>query len=214
MTTQENKIAAGRPGPGLPEFLSALPDLGMAALAFITWISPTYFGQEAVSYVVLVILVEFIVVHSAPFMGQVALQPGKFTKIGGVFGLGLLYTLFVGGMSLAFHKWWPVFFFWGHTLNRLLRGLTAPPGALSEKTVSAEWGASIGFYLLSVFAGVLLPLPKLGLQCSGANCYGLTGSGLWIDQPQTALFSCALYFSLQAAFKLYARFPEPQNPQA
>lgn len=191
------------PGPGLAGILSALPDFGMAALAVSAWVSPTLFGPETVSYVVLVLLLEFIVVHSAGFMGEASLHPDKFKKAGGTLGLGLFYTVFVGAISLAFKKWWPLVFFWGLTLNRLLRSLTAPKGSLNEGAVHLEWGAGVVFYLFSVFAG-LLPWPALGLKCGGEGCYGLTGGGLWIDRPQSALFSCAVYFFLQGAFKLAA----------
>ncbi len=192
------------PGPGLADILSSLPDFGMAAMAVMTWLEPTRFGRETVSYVVLVILLEFIVVHSAGFMGRASLEPEKFKKIGGTLGLGLFYTVFVGAMSLAFKKWWPIFFFWGLTLNRLLRSLLAPEGAHKEGDVALEWGSGVIFYLFASIAGVLLPLPALGLKCGGEGCYGLTGGGLWIDRPQAALFSCAVYFFLQGAFKLYA----------
>ena len=197
-------VPPARQGPGLADILSALPDLGMAALAVSVWVDPTRFGPETVSYVVLVILLEFIVVHSAGFMGQASLEPEKFKKIGGTLGLGLFYTLFVGAMSLAFRKWWPLVFFWGLTLNRLLRSLLAPEGTVSEGAVALEWGSGVVFYLFSCLAGVLLPLPVLGLKCGGEGCYGLTGGGVWIDSPQSALFTCAVYFLLQGTFKLFA----------
>lgn len=195
------------PGPGFAGILSALPDFAMAALAVTTWLNPERFGHETVSYLVLVVLLEFIVVHSAGFMGQASLQPEKFKKIGGTLGLGLFYTVFVGAMSLAFKKWWPLVFFWGLTLNRLLRSLTAPKGSLNEGAVALEWGSGAVFYLFSAFAG-LLPWPALGLKCGGEGCYGLTGGGIWIDRPQSALFSCALYFFLQGIFKIAAPWLE------
>ena len=68
------------------------------------------------------------------------------------------------------------------------------------------YSCTLFFYLFSCLAGVLLPLPVLGLKCGGEGCYGLTGGGVWIDSPQSALFTCAVYFLLQGTFKLFAGF--------
>ena len=53
-------------------------------------------------------------------------------------------------------------------------------------------------YGTAVFAGILLPLPRLGLQPGVVARLGIEGEGLWIEQPHTVLFSGMLYFALVA----------------
>lgn len=58
---------------GLADVLSALPDFCIAATFLITWVRPLAFGGRMVAYLMLVMLLEFIVVHSAGFMGSAAM---------------------------------------------------------------------------------------------------------------------------------------------
>jgi hypothetical protein len=60
------------------------------------------------------------------------------------------------------------------------------------------WALQVVAYLAAVFATVLLPIPRLGITEAIQPQLGLTGSGLWVEHPQTVVVSGALYFGLLA----------------
>jgi hypothetical protein len=117
-------------------------------------------------------------------------------KTSALLGLGLFYTVFVGGFSLAFRQWWPLWSFWGLTLNRLLGVILgqAPAGEEAD-FMRRTWAATVVFYLVFTFATALLPVPRLGVTSEVVDRIGLPGSGLWIDQPWRVLAFGFLYFT-------------------
>lgn len=125
--------------------LSALPDFGLAATFLVTWIAPHALGARMVFDLTLVMLLEFIVVHSSAFMGNVLVGDlNRRKKTAAVLGLGAFYSLFVAGFSLGFHTWWPMLAFWGLTLNRLLSVLLGQAPTGREKTlVMGGWAISV-----------------------------------------------------------------------
>ncbi len=195
--------------PTLRDLITALPDLGMAVFCLAVWVDPARFGGDPVRYIVLVMLLEFIVVHSAAFMGSVAVgavevKPMlKWGKTAAIIGLGLFYSLFVLGFCLGFHTWWPMAGFWLLTLNRLL-GTIIGQGETDEETkklIAAGWGVGAMAYLFGAFATVLLPVPKLGI---GGSIDG-AGEGLWIEEPWRAVAFGVIYFGLVGWYELKAR---------
>lgn len=180
--------------------LAALPDLAIAGAFLLTWIHPPALGVSAVQYFMLTMLLEFIIVHSSAFMGSVALsRDPAFPRRRYILGLGLFYSLFIGGFALGFKTWWPLWAFWGLTLNRMLGTLIgdAPEGQ-ERQYVQAGWALSVMYYLGGVFATVLLPVPELGMTASVRGSLGLPGSGLWVDEPHRVLAFGVVYFGLTA----------------
>ena len=184
--------------------MEALPDLAIAATALATWIRPEAVGPRTVRYFVLLMLLEFIVVHSAGFMGMVALgRETPAAKARAMLGFGVLYSLFLVGFCVPFGEWWPMAAFWGLALNRLLGGLASPAlGADARLQVQREWAAAVVCYLVAVFATVLLPVPRLGITPSIVAGQDLPGSGLWISQPHRVVACAALYYGLMGWSKL------------
>ncbi|HEV8584006.1 MAG TPA: hypothetical protein VGT02_03445 [Methylomirabilota bacterium] len=181
--------------------VAAFPDVVLALAFLITWIAPSTLGPGMVSSLTLLMLLEFINVHSAGLMGIVLTGAADTTKkVKLILGLGALYTLFVVGMALAFKTWWPLTAFWLLTLNRLLPTLLrqAPTGQ-ERYIVTVSWVAGCAFYLFFVCATTLLPLPRFGTTRGAA---GGSGSGLWIDEPHRALAFGFLYFTAVAALQL------------
>ncbi len=186
--------------------LSALPDVGLAAVFFITWIRPSTFGPFMVKWLLIVMIVEFIIIHSAAFMGVVAFAPGGRTaRFFRVLGLGAFYTLFAGGMSLAFSSWWPITAFWGQTVNRLLGVILGQGQDRGQKAlVMAGWGAAVLFYLVGCFATIILPVPRLGITAAVVAAQRIPGSGLWVDHPEKVVAFGVIYFALTAWSELGA----------
>jgi len=152
-----------------------------------------------------VLLMEFIIIHSSAFMGTVILSTAPRRKRGiGVIGLGLFYTLFVGGFCLAFHVVWPLVAFGSLTANRL-SGLLLIGQATDEERLAMQrgWAACAICYLVFVGATVILPVPRFALTPDYVAGQHLTGGGLWIDQPHRALAAGFLYFTAVGVSELF-----------
>jgi hypothetical protein len=189
----------------LPTLLAVAPDLGLAAVFLFVWLAPVELPEGVVGGLTLVMLLEFIIVHSSAFMGQVlfgsAPRPRKAAL---VLGLSAFYTLFVGGFALAFKTWWPLVSFWGLQANRLLGVLVGQPPSGEEKAfLGRTWVAGVMFYLGGAFATILLPIPRFGLTPGVVAGQHLTGGGLWIDEPHRAMAFGFLYFAATAISELY-----------
>lgn len=189
----------------LPVLGAAAPNFVLAAMFLITWIDPYRFGEKMVAYLMLVMLLEFIVVHSSAFMGSVAFSSetaGRKAK--GMLLLGGFYTLFVGGFALAFKTWWPLASFWVLTLNRLLGGiLGVAPSGREKEYMQRSWGAGVLFYVVFVGLTTVLPVPKFGITSAVRHTQDLPGSGEWISHPEKVIAFGFLYFLFSGISDLF-----------
>ena len=206
-------------GISLAAVLSAVPDAALALLFLYTWIRPDAIRADLGRDLMLVMLLEFIVVHSAGFMGSVMIgQAAQGQKAFLLLGLGGFYTLFVIGFALAFHTAWPLWSFWGLVINRMLSVLLKqPPEGEERQFVMRQWAIGGLFYLLGCFATVLLPLPRLGMNPEAVQALHLAGtSGLWISQPWRVMAFGFLYFGAVALSELngHAWLPMRQSTAA
>lgn len=180
--------------------LTSLPDFGLAAVFLITWIRPTTFAPQMVKWLMVVMMVEFVIIHSAAFMGVVAFSnKSRAARAAGIVGLGLFYSLFAGAFSFVFKSWWPLTAFWGQTLNRMLGVILGQGQDIGQKAVvMAGWGAATVFYLLSCIATIILPVPRLGITPQVVAAQHIPGGGLWVDRPEKVIAFGFLYFTLTA----------------
>lgn len=187
-----------KPRSRIPAIVAALPDFGLAALFLATWIAPDLVGAHRIGTLLLVMLLEFIVVHSAGFMGAAAFgEGGRAQRLTWILGLGVFYTVFVGAFGAAFGTWWPLGAFWALVLNRLLGVLVGQvPSDEGKMLIMRGWAVSVMAYLGAVFATVLLPVPELGIDARVRAAANLSGGGLWIDEPQRVIAAGFLYFTV------------------
>lgn len=184
--------------------IAALPDAATAAVLLWVWIDPVGWRKGLVGDGLLIMLVEFILIHSAPFLGAAVFaydQPVK-TRLKTVGGMGLLYSLFIAAFSWQFRSWWPAAMFaWllGAKFAGIILNRREPETAKLRQ--QGLWGASVAYYLLSVFATLLLPVPKLGITHHG-HFYGIPGSGEWVSHPHMVISAGFIYFTLLALTKL------------
>lgn len=196
--------------------LSALPDAGMAAFFGLLWIAPTVLAPGAIKTGMLIMLVEFILIHASALLGSMLLGEKASTrqKLGVMLGLGALYLLFIAAFALAFQQWWPIVaFVWlmlGKASLAFDRGL---PNAERQHRLQATWAASCLFYIVGVFLTVFLPVPRLGITHAVVSAAQLPGSGLWVDRPQTVIAFGFVYFAALAWIKsLDWRLPTLPKP--
>lgn len=187
-----------------PHVISALPDFVMGLVFLVTWIEPFALGDTLPQYLMLVMLLEFVIIHSAGFMGVAMFSgaaPGR--RVLFTIGLGLFYSLFVLGFCLAFGEWWPLWTFWLLILNRLMSGIAGgSENTEKKKLVFGIWGASVVCYLFGIFATTLMPLPEFGITPSVITSLHLSGGGVWIEEPYRVLAFGWVYFTSVGFFEL------------
>jgi hypothetical protein len=186
-----------RSGPGIRDLVAAAPDFALGATFLAAWVRPGLGGAGTIGRLLLVMLLEFIVIHSAPFMGMAGWSDAAPSrKLMQVLGLGGFYSLFVVGFALAFHTWAPLLGFWGLTLNRLLGPLVGQARSGEERALMQRgWAAGALFYLAAVGLTTVLPVPSLGVTPEVIAAAHLPSSGLWVSQPYRVLAAGFLYFT-------------------
>lgn len=186
-----------------PNIVSGLPDLLLAAAFLATWIDPYALGDDMVPFLFQVMLLEFIIIHSAGFMSGVMFSGlNKQRRLIALLLLGGFYMLFVAGFAVGFKSWWPVITFSGLLFNRMLSVMLGQsPDGNEKQFAMAMWAVSVVFYLLSVFAAILAPLPMLGV--SSEQLRHLDMSGEFVDEPHRLMAWGFLYFTLTGVFELF-----------
>ncbi len=189
-----------------PHVFSSLPDFVLGLAFLITWIDPYALGDSMPQYFMLVMLLEFIIIHSAAFMGMMIFSDAPPLKRAiYIIGLGLFYSLFVAAFCLGFNDWWPMGAFWVLIFNRLMSAVFS--GSESEekkKFVAGMWSVNVGCYLVGVFATTLLPVPAFGITSSVISSLNLQGGGLWIAEPYRVLAFGWFYFTAVGYFEFIA----------
>jgi hypothetical protein len=91
------------PPPAWAAWASAVPDFGLSALFLFTWIAPGSAAAGVPHDLILLVLLEFIIIHSSAFIGLAAFKPGsRRSRAGALIGLGAFYSLFVGSFAFVF----------------------------------------------------------------------------------------------------------------
>jgi hypothetical protein len=184
--------------------LAALPDAASATVFMALWIAPLAFGGSGVRNAMLVMLVEFILVHATGFLGVAAFagNASRLRKVGMLAGFGVLYLVFIAAFSSAFDAWWPFLAFGWLLLGKLGIVFGARDAAgLSARDAPQAWAMSALAYIVAVFATLFLPLPRLGLEQAVLEPLQLPGSGVWVEQPHRVIAAGALYFGMMAWVK-------------
>lgn len=195
---------------------SALPDFALAAQFLVMWIDPDIIGPEFLSLYVGLMVAEFIVIHSSVFLGHVILGGAdRFGKTKAILLLGLFYSLFFLGISLAVGAWYFLFGFWLLIGNRLLGlWLGQVPTGEERAYIQRGWAVTTVTYLVGVFVTLILPLPELGITSSIALVHGLPGEGEWVDQPHRAIAFGFLYYAIVGWSGLYGHASFSQRPSS
>jgi hypothetical protein len=180
---------------------SAVPDAALGVLFLVTWLVPRAFGPGLLKYAMMTMLLEFIVIHSSVFMGVVLWGSsfGAVKKTLATLGLGVFYTAFLVAFAHGTGAWWPVWAFWGLTVNRLTSALFSRMGGKQARAnLANDWVTSVAFYLVWVFGTTFPWIPALGITPAVIAAAGLPGKGLWVEQPSRVLVAGAGYFLCQA----------------
>lgn len=207
-------LAPATPSSLLGRVAAALPDFGFAAVFVITWVEPTALAERMVAYLLLVMLIEFLVVHASGFMGMTLLgDTTRTTKIRALAGLGVFYLLFAAAFGWGFGAWWPVAAIAGMTLNRMLSALFDPaPTQAQQQAAMSGWVVGVLAYVLGAFLTTLAPMPAFGLTPDAIRALDLPGGGLWVEEPYRVLAFGAFYFAATGLSELVGQRWLPVSP--
>ena len=204
----EHSTTHGRHGNEvLSRMAAAVPDVLFASAFVITWIAPETFGRQAVAYLMLVMVLEFLIVHVSGFFGVVVLhQPlSDRTRNTSLVALATFFAFLALAFSIAFQAWWPLWTILLLALNRLLIVLTGTlPEGRERAFIQRGWGISAILFLACALVTAFLPLPALGITNEVIQAQDLPGNGLWNDEPYRVLTFGALYFFAQGGSQLFS----------
>ncbi len=191
-----------RPASSIGRAVSAVPDAVNAGLFLAAWVAPTLIGPHWIKTMMLVMLFEFICIHSSAFMMGIGERKslGRVQRSLAMMGLGIVYLGLAGAFSLIFEAWWPVFAFLWLLLGKIIalwshRGETQPYGQFI-------WAMSTGLFIAAVVLGAVIPMPALMITDEVRAQAAIPGSGLWVDNPQQMLASGVAYFAALVWVKL------------
>jgi hypothetical protein len=184
-------------------FLAAAPDLALGVTFLATWIQPDLVGADRARLAMRLMLLEFIVVHSAGFVGYAATRHRlRIVNLAWGMGISAGYALLVGLIANATGEMWIQWSFMALTANRLATlVLPGVPDGRKAARLGLRWGVSAGLCVLWVMVTTFLPIPALGIT-SGALGPLPGEGGLWVEEPHRVLVAAAGYFFTQAYLDL------------
>ena len=176
-------------------FFSALPDFLTASVFVYVWLYAPE-RPHLVKTMMLVMLIEFLVVHSAGFLGAIVFgNLSRSAKTKAVLGLGSIYALFALAFSAGFNSIWPVFWIVWLLLSKLVVIWFGEGTSDRQKArMMGEWAAGVAFYVLGVFITLMPIIPRFSLTPEFVSTLSIEGSGVWIEQPHTVIAFGVIYF--------------------
>ncbi len=190
----------------IARWASALPDAVTSAFFLSVWIAPAWWGAGAIRTGMLMMLVEFILLHATAMLGSMLLQSDgdrdkRRHRLALVASLGGFYLLFIAAWSYQFRAWWPLLAFGWLLLGKAWQAFQPLPGEARRRRMQSDWAIGAMAYLAGVFLTVFVPVPRLGMSGAIVAEAGLPGGGLWVSQPQTVIAFGAFYFAVLAITK-------------
>ena len=184
--------------------LAALPDAITAGFFLLLWLGPQWLGPTALRTGLLMMLVEFILMHATGILGGMALSNAGETRRQWkpILLFSSFYLLFIAAWAWTFRAWWPLLALAWLVAGKLALALQPLADTDKRYRIMSDWGISALAYLGGVFATLMLPLPRLGLSGDVVAAANLPGSGEWVDKPHTVVAFGLVYFSVLATSKL------------
>ena len=181
---------------------AAAPDAITASVFLALWLVPLAFGARGVGNGMLVMLVEFVLIHATILVPAAIIVlslrfagPHKALLATGV--LIVVYLLFLAALSATFHAWWPCLAFTWLLLAKF--GLRLPGERLADEQQIDEgaiWTRSMLAYLGGLFAFTVLPIPQLGFASIDTSALVLPSHarGIWMREPYRVIAFGTFYF--------------------
>ncbi|AWV07492.1 hypothetical protein [Marilutibacter maris] len=191
------------PTARLGRWIGALPDALTAGFFALVWIAPQLPGAGAIRTGMLMMMVEFVLLHASAMIGSIALNAAssRRKKLAAVGGFAAMYLLFIAAWTWQFRAWWPLLAFGWLVLGKAWLAFQPLPPEQRRQQMHSEWAVGVMAYLAGAFATVFLPIPRLGMTPSIVAEAALPGGGLWVSKPQTVIAFGVFYFGVLAVTK-------------
>ncbi len=182
--------------------LSAMPDLMLVAFCLMLWFQPEAVSRGFIATLCLVMMIEFLTIHSTLFIPiGAALLGAKMNIFVALVMIAGAYVSVAAALSYALDTWWPTVFFAWLLFSRFgLPFLLARWEGLSAD-FEREWLLSTLLWLVLAVPAFMLPIPALSVDTVMP----------YINQPENWVVFAIAYFSLLALYKLVRR-PFPPLP--
>lgn len=195
--------------------ISAIPDFVFAGVFLLTWINPLLWRPDMVTILMLVMMFEFISIHSSAIMNGIIM--GKLPilqKIAYLLGFGIFYSALAAFFGWLFHAGWPFVSLWvqvgNRSLNLLMRGV---PDKEERQTIRKVQSVTTIAYIVLIFVTSALPITALGITPAVIGGLNLPGSGMWIEQPYRVIAFGFFYFLAIGLSELFGhRWIGPVGP--
>jgi hypothetical protein len=196
-----------------PAAIAALGPRFLTAGAYLAaWIVPASLPPGLLRGLFVGMILEFLLLHSYAFLNLASgaapgARPGERLRgVLTVLGFGAFYLLMAAAIGWATSSSAPVW-----TIAWLLGGrvfeiaVAGHANAAVADSRFASWIRHLLLYLALAILTSVVPLPAFGLSTEAIARMGLSGSGSWVERPQTVFAFGFLYFGLGAFFDLRAR---------
>lgn len=180
--------------------VSILFDAGVAFVFFMTWVNPAAGLAAPVMLLLLVMIVEFLLIHGTVFLETTWLSDETVERRLRTMGfIAIFYLAMATGFAAGFSSWFPIIAVAVLVANRVLGVVFEPhPGPTARRASERRWVRDVVLYLTAAFMTVFLPFPRLGLTEDVVASLDLPGSGLWISKPHRVMAVGAFYFGMRA----------------
>lgn len=182
----------------LINLLFALPLLGLSWAFWSYWTAPDQFTFFELSEFAVLLLVEFIVIHSSQFHHQVTFtyQP-KLQKVEAFVVILVFYSAIAAGVSYAAGSSWPFYAFVGLTVLKLPTVVfSGKPDHDRRKAALTEWMFDGSLYVVGVIGSALLDIPTLGMARVSPLELNLPVEGVWFEEPHRLVAFGCFYFGV------------------
>jgi hypothetical protein len=196
-----------------PAALAALgPRFVTAGVYFAAWIVPQRLPAELVRGLFVGMILEFLLLHSYAFLNLAAGAAPRATRgerLKGaltVLGFGTFYLIMAVALSWATKSSapaWTIAWLVGARVFEI--AVAGDASAAVTDSRFASWIRHLLLYLAFAILTSIVPLPAFGLTSEVVAGLELSGSGSWVEKPQSLFAFGFLYFGLGAYFDLRSR---------
>ena len=190
--------------PSIVTLLSGAPEFALGAVLLTTWIDPSYFGNEWIARGLMLMLLEFFLIHANAFLTLRALQaPSAFERVLRVLGFGTLYALCGIFLSLAFKDAGPALAIIGLTVTRTFGAMGSPPPTQAARNWFGFQVATNVLLYVGLAAATILSLPELGVP-SGSYSYQTDDPGEWEKHPHKVVAMGSVFYMVRGLIVMAA----------
>lgn len=185
-----------------PGIAAALPCAIAALVYLVTWIRPETLGDTMVRDLLLLMMMEFIMMHASVMMSAIPrIAETRTGRMVAVVLLAVLYSAFGVGVPLWLGVPWFIVHFAALVGGRFWAARQLPD-ARQEKVQLIGWAVAILAYLLFMVCSAI-PFPRFGIPDGPVDLYGSE----W-QNPQRVIGAGFLYWSaLATALYFLHRLP-------